>query len=249
MGGTTRNLLFLRPSRKAGAPHAVLTCALLLWFPGTNFAIRNVVIPSCGETSTNRMSFRRSTMSLLPEESAFSWLLRVPHTSSLRVGSCSGSQARGHCIKMTESKMTESVTIRSAETADFARITQLLRDGGLPLDGIKDHENFLVLCRHSRVIGCAAIERYAPYGLLRSVALEPQERRHGLGGRLVQEAMQQARRDGLAELILLTTTATPFFERLGFRVISRAEVPVPVRASVEFQSACPASATVMRLVL
>jgi amino-acid N-acetyltransferase len=154
---------------------------------------------------------------------------------------------------MTKSKMTESVTIRGAEAADFARITQLLRDAGLPLDGLADsgaaHENFLVLCRDGGVIGCAAIERYAPYGLLRSVALDPQERRHGLGGRLVQEALQQARRDGIAELVLLTTTAAPFFERLGFHVITRAEVPAPVRASVEFQSACPASATVLRLVL
>jgi len=145
--------------------------------------------------------------------------------------------------------MNEPITKRRAKAADFTRIAQLLRDAELPLDGLKGHENFLLLCRNGRVIGCAAIERYAQYGLLRSVALEPQERRHGLGRRLVQEALQQARRDGVAELILLTTTAAPFFERLGFRAITRAEVPQPVRASVEFRSACPETAAVMRLVL
>jgi len=36
------------------------------------------------------------------------------------------------------------------------------------------------------------------------------------------------------------------FPRLGFEQISRADVPESVQTSVEFQSACPASATVMR---
>jgi amino-acid N-acetyltransferase len=99
------------------------------------------------------------------------------------------------------------------------------------------------------VIGCAAIERYGKFGLLRSVALESRDRHRGFGRRLVEESLQQARRDGLAELFLLTTTAAPFFERLGFRAISREAVPAPVRASVEFQSACPASAAVLRLIL
>jgi amino-acid N-acetyltransferase len=129
----------------------------------------------------------------------------------------------------------------------------LLSDAALPLDGLPEnstgHQNFLVLCRDGRVLGCAAVERYGQYGLLRSVALEPHERRHGLGRRLVQEALQQARRDGLAEVVLLTTTAAPFFARLGFQPIRRDDVPAPLRASVEFQTACPEAATVMRLVL
>jgi amino-acid N-acetyltransferase len=145
--------------------------------------------------------------------------------------------------------MTESVSIRRAVPADFTRITQLLRDAGLPLDGLNGNENFLVVCRQDYVVGCAAMERYGEYGLLRSVALEPHERRHGLGRRLVQEALQQARRDGIAEVVLFTTTAAPFFERLGFHVIRRDDVPAPLRASVEFQSACCASAAVLHLVL
>jgi len=145
--------------------------------------------------------------------------------------------------------MSEPFSIRSAEAADYARITRLLSDAALPLDGLNGHQNFLVLCRDGGVLGCAAIERYAQYGLLRSVALEPHERRHGLGRRLVQEALQQARRDGLAEVVLLTTTAAPFFARLGFQAIRRDAVPAPLRTSVEFRSACPETATVMRLVL
>lgn len=139
--------------------------------------------------------------------------------------------------------------IRKAEAADYPRIQQLLADAGLPLDGLNGHDNFRVLCRDAEIVGCAAIEHYGKFGLLRSVALAPNERRRGLGRQLVQEILRQARAEGIAELILLTTTAAPFFERLGFRVISREDVPAPVRASVEFQSACPASAAVLRLVL
>ena len=150
--------------------------------------------------------------------------------------------------------MTEALTIRNAQPAEYPRIRQLLTDAGLPLDGLPEHlpgeNDFLVLCRDGQVIGCAAIERYAKFGLLRSVALESGERRRGFGRGLVQEALQQARRDGLAELFLLTTTAAPFFERLGFRPIRREDVPAPVRASVEFQSACcSASAAVLGLIL
>lgn len=139
--------------------------------------------------------------------------------------------------------------IRNAQAGDYMLIEELLADAGLPLDGLNGHDNFRVLCRDGQIVGCAAIERYGKFGLLRSVALESRERRRGLGRQLVGEILQQARTDGIAELILLTTTAAPFFERLGFRVISREDVPESVRTSVEFQGACPASAAVLRLVL
>jgi amino-acid N-acetyltransferase len=151
--------------------------------------------------------------------------------------------------KFSPEPRPDVITVRKAEPADYARITQLLTDAALPLEGLAGHENFLVLSRKGRVVGCAAIERYGKCGLLRSVALDPNERRHGFGRHLVQEALQQARRDALSELVLFTTTAAPFFERLGFRTISREEVPAPVRASVEFQSACPATAAVLHRVL
>src|SRR5438445_549908 len=132
--------------------------------------------------------------------------------------------------------MSEPFSIRKAEAADYARITRLLSDAALPLDGLPEnstgHENFLVLCRDGGVLGCAAIERYGQYGLLRSVALELHERRHGLGRRLVQEALQQARRDGLAEVVLLTTTDAPFFARLGVQAVRSDAVPVPLRIRI-----------------
>jgi amino-acid N-acetyltransferase len=48
---------------------------------------------------------------------------------------------------------------------------------------------------------------------------------------------------------LLTTTAERFFRTFGFERIERAAVPQSVQTSIEFTSACPSSATVMRKIL
>jgi amino-acid N-acetyltransferase len=50
-------------------------------------------------------------------------------------------------------------------------------------------------------------------------------------------------------LFLLTTTAEDYFARLEFERVTRAEVPPGVANSLEFTSACPASAAVLRRTL
>ena len=47
----------------------------------------------------------------------------------------------------------------------------------------------------------------------------------------------------------LTTTAERFFPKFGFEGIARSDVPPSVQASIEFTSACPSSAMVMRKTL
>jgi protein-tyrosine-phosphatase len=54
-----------------------------------------------------------------------------------------------------------------------------------------------------------------------------------------------ARTRGLDTIWLLTTTAPDFFERFGFRRSGREAAPEALRATPEFTTACPASATVM----
>jgi N-acetylglutamate synthase-like GNAT family acetyltransferase len=50
----------------------------------------------------------------------------------------------------------------------------------------------------------------------------------------------------LRNLYLITTTAAPFFERLGFEPVQREAVPEGIRKSPEFASICPTSAAVLR---
>jgi amino-acid N-acetyltransferase len=132
------------------------------------------------------------------------------------------------------------VTISPAARADLPAVRHLLEAAHLPLDDVEETLSTMV------VAGAAAVELYADGALLRSVVVSPVVQGQGVGHRLTEAALNIAQRCDMKAVFLLTTTAEQFFPRLGFEQISRADVPESVQASVEFQSACPASATVMR---
>jgi amino-acid N-acetyltransferase len=67
-----------------------------------------------------------------------------------------------------------------------------------------------------------------------------------VGRVLVERALDIARERGIEDVYLLTTTAEHYFPRFGFACVSRDAVTGGVESSIEFQEACPASATVMR---
>jgi amino-acid N-acetyltransferase len=138
--------------------------------------------------------------------------------------------------------------IRSAFAADWPRVAELLTEARLPLDGAEAHlPDFVLALRGDELIGCVGIERYGETALLRSVAVRDGERGTGVGRQLVAEALQRAHSGGMRSVVLFTETARDYFPRFGFRAITRAEVPEAVKASVEFTTACPDSATVMVL--
>jgi len=142
------------------------------------------------------------------------------------------------------------VRIEPARPADADAVLSLVSRQGLPIDGLREHlTRTLVARRAGVVVGSAAIELYEDGALLRSVAVDREEQGHGLGRRLTDAAIDLARTAGVANLYLLTTTAERFFPRFGFEPVARADVPAGVRTSVEFSSACPSSATVMRKTL
>lgn len=138
--------------------------------------------------------------------------------------------------------------IRAATAADAGDIRQLLRRHGLPLDGLDPHlESALVAADGAWVVGCAALEVYGEAALLRSVAVESGRQGEGIGRALTAGALAMAHSRGVSEVYLLTTTAEGFFPRLGFERVGRDQVPDRIRRSVEFVSACPAAAVVMRV--
>ncbi|HSQ33197.1 MAG TPA: arsenic resistance N-acetyltransferase ArsN2, partial [Gemmatimonadaceae bacterium] len=96
------------------------------------------------------------------------------------------------------------------------------------------------------LVGVAGLEVCCNNALLRSVAVDPAWRSHGIGRALVTRLIADAESRGIHALYLLTTSAERYFPGFGFREITRDEVPEDVRATAEFRSACPASATVMR---
>lgn len=140
------------------------------------------------------------------------------------------------------------IRIDAATPADRPAVEALLHKCALPLDGLADHFATALVARSGdHVVGNVALEVYGDAALLRSVAVYPSLRGSGLGHQLTQAAFALARRHGVHDLYLLTTTADDFFPRFGFQPIARSQVPATVQQSVEFQSACPESALVMHL--
>ena len=142
------------------------------------------------------------------------------------------------------------LAIERATPDDEPSMLALLAASGLPTAGLMEHlDSAYIARRGARVVGTAALEVYAGGALLRSVAVDKTERGGGLGRLLTERAIGEADARELAAVYLLTTTAEEYFTRFGFSIVAREQVPDSLRASVEFQSACPASATVMRKTL
>ena len=81
--------------------------------------------------------------------------------------------------------------------------------------------------------------------LLRSIIVPPEARGRGLGVALTQALAAHAAEQGTGRLWLLTTSAAPFFEKLGWRVAAREKAPEAISRSQQFSALCPASATLM----
>jgi len=139
-------------------------------------------------------------------------------------------------------------SIRGAETEDLPQVLALLESAGLMTAGVPGHlGGFLVAAQEGRIIGTAGLELYDEVALLRSVAVAQQFRRRGLGSRLVAEALRLAGRREVRDVTLLTTSAAPFFRRLGFRELDRAALDPRLAASEELGDECCATAVAMTL--
>jgi N-acetylglutamate synthase-like GNAT family acetyltransferase len=133
---------------------------------------------------------------------------------------------------------------RRARTRDAAAIAQLISHyagQGLLLprsEGeIREHlVRFLVLAAKGRVLGCLSLEGYGPrLAEIRSLAVDPESRGRGLGARLVEFALAEARRRGIAQ-VFAVTHAPEFFLRQGFTATRLQSLDQKVERDC---SACP----------
>lgn len=142
------------------------------------------------------------------------------------------------------------MTIEPMRAGEREAVHALLQSCNLPLDGFDDtHVVALVARDGDAIVGSAAIEIYGAAGLLRSVAVSPPYRGKTLGIQLTRAAIAAAQAHGLTALYLLTETASRFFPKFGFAPVSRADIPAAVKTSIEFTTACPASAAAFHLSL
>ena len=148
---------------------------------------------------------------------------------------------------MNTTNQATAPVLRPATRADLPGITKLLVASDLPTVGVAESlSGFIVAEDAGEIVGVVGLETCCrEYALLRSTAVEPSWRGRGLGRRLVERAVSKAESQGVEALYLLTTTAESYFPSFGFSAIGREAVPREVKATEEFRSACPASATVM----
>lgn len=143
--------------------------------------------------------------------------------------------------------MVADLRTRRAGEADLPYVERLLREAELPHEDVHDSDGtFLVAERDGEPVGVGGLERHGDAALLRSLVVEPSVRGEGYGRALADELIGLARADDARSVYLLTTTAAPFFERLGFERVERDVVPAALQSSSEFSELCPASATCMR---
>jgi amino-acid N-acetyltransferase len=127
------------------------------------------------------------------------------------------------------------------------KIHALLKKSKLPYQDVK-LDGCVIVGYHGEgnvLIGSGGLEFYGQYALLRSVAVEDTHQGKSIGKYIIDDLIQRARVQGVEAIYLLTETAHAYFLKKGFRDIHRDRVPLEVKASTEFTSACPASATCM----
>ena len=143
-------------------------------------------------------------------------------------------------------------SVSAAGAKDIRGVLALLRTVGLPTEGVNEHFDHLLVWRppgRRSLKGCVGLEVYEESAVLRSVAVDPEYQKQGIGTELVQAVEEHARTQRVRVLYLLTTTAEAFFAQRGYTRTDRDSVPQSVAQSIEFRSICPKSAVCMSRVL
>ena len=146
--------------------------------------------------------------------------------------------------------LTNSISLRQAGASDWPAVEALLQANKLPTEGAQAHlATDLLATSNGEVVGCAGAEVYGAVALVRSVAIAPGLQKQGIGRLLVERLLHEARSRDIAALYLLTVTAPEYFAQYGFKRMKIEDAPQALKASAEFQGACPACAALMSLTL
>ncbi len=144
----------------------------------------------------------------------------------------------------------DQASIRPATTGDVPAIEALLRQAGLPVEGVAAIAaaapgDIVVAERDGAIVGAAAIEVAGSDALLRSVVVRSDGRSAGIGREMVTRLLAEADRRRYHGVYLLTTTAGDWFPRFGFTRVERTSVPRAISETWEFKTGCADTAVAM----
>ena len=126
------------------------------------------------------------------------------------------------------------VAVRPARECDVHAIVSLINGYAakgimLPRTEFEMSENirdFSVIYSGATLIGCGALHFYSPImGEVRSLAVDPAWKAHGIGRRMVETLVAEARLFSLDAIFAFTYVAD-FFRKMGFHEVERGELPL-----------------------
>ncbi len=130
--------------------------------------------------------------------------------------------------------------------AQFDQIRQLLTDAGLPsADLLESEVELFGILEKGQLFAVGGYEYFTGCGFLRSIAVRPDKQNQGYAGAITSHLELMLRNKGARNLYLLTFSAERFFEKRGWRIINRDEMPDEIKNTAEFSRLCPESATAM----
>ena len=127
-------------------------------------------------------------------------------------------------------------------------LLDLLRTSSLPISDLEKDSakvQFFGVRMGSILAGVIGLETYGGTAILRSLAVKKSFRKNEIGLGLVSYTEKIAAESGVKDLYLLTENAAGYFERLGYKVVKREDLPETIRKSTQFSEICPATAVVM----
>jgi amino-acid N-acetyltransferase len=133
-----------------------------------------------------------------------------------------------------DSTHAPALQVRKAVMSDIAPILSLIN--GYAAQGImlprtefemsESIRDFLVVYAGDGFAGCGALHFYSPtVGEIRSLAVDPESKTHGIGRKVVEALVAEAEAYSL-DAVFAFTYVPDFFGKLGFNVVERGELPL-----------------------
>jgi len=128
-------------------------------------------------------------------------------------------------MKVREAKVTDAQAIYSLVN-QYAELDKMLFRSMANI--YENLQAFIVAELDGSVVGCCALQIiWSDLGEIKSLAVDEANRGIGIGKMLVAEAVDKARRLGLAKVFALTLEPS-FFAKMGFKVIEKDALPMKV---------------------